>query len=230
MPGWWPRLVPVRLGRAVAVGGVVVVLAGAALATSSSSSGSAGTSSAQLPAAEAAGIASGGPSTGPSVGLVGDSLLFEANPQIQAELADADLRVAAWPGQHVHQLHDEAVDLADQVEVLVLVLGTNNVIDGWGHADTQQVEELLTATATVPCRRWVTITDTAGIPHHDTGAVRANAALLDMVHRHPGLQLVTWDDLIAANPHYLHSDQVHHSEEGRAAFARAIAAGVRTCP
>jgi hypothetical protein len=201
--------------------GVLLALLGVGLAqraTGTHSSTPTGTRQAVAPtgAGATAGAPSGDATDGPvsgTVTAVGDSVLLDAVPYLQADL----------PGVHVtgqvNLQFDDGVQMvaADRAagtlgDVLVVALGTN------GAVTMSQFDAMMQAANGV--KRVVLVN--VNVPR--TWATSVNAVLASGVAGHRGTAvLANWNALSAGHPTWFAPDQVHLEPAGAKAFADLVA-------
>jgi hypothetical protein len=153
-----------------------------------------------------------GPVAGP-VTAVGDSVLLDAMPYLQADLPG--VRVEA----EVNLQFDGGVQMVQQDRsngtlgnVLVVELGTN------GPVTAAELDQMLSAAAGVKRVVFVNLDEPRSWVASD------NAVLAAGVAAHPGLcVLADWDALSSGHPEWFASDQVHLEPVGAKAFADLVA-------
>lgn len=187
-----------------------------------------------------------GPTTGPRLALVGDSLLAqieqEGNDRFVAEGWSASL--SGFTGFSTAESYDTVVKaVATGPRVLVVELGTNDVDRiGAGTLDladfASDVRATIDAAAPVPCLVWVGVETTHGVigstqmsalgPSVDQAIVAA----LTTSGRAPGTTFYAdWATASAGQPELFDAPtDVHHSELGRHAFLDLIDRSIRSCP
>lgn len=158
--------------------------------------------------------------------VVGDSLSFQASPEIQEAAADAgiDIEVDAVPGSSVAQrVADVTAAAARRPDVLVVALGTNDVyyaIPGPRAA----VRRVLAAARPAGCVVWVLVGEVLG-----RSAAPFNRLVMSAAASDDTVDVLRWDRTSAGHDAWIDSDGIHHSVSGRSAFAAAIADGIRSC-
>jgi hypothetical protein len=169
------------------------------------------------PSAARAPVGGGGTRSASAVGgpvtVVGDSVLLDAAPDLEADL----------PGVHVDgQVNLQFADgvqlvAADRAagtlgEVLVVALGTN------GAVSAAEFEAMMQAANGVKRVVFVNV----NVPR--TWAASVNAVLASGVASHPGLAvLADWNALSASHPTWFAPDQVHLEPAGAKALADLVA-------
>lgn len=191
--------------------GLLLALLGVGLVVRATPARSSSSNAARAPVA-AAGTPSASEVSGP-VTVVGDSVLLDAAPDLEADL----------PGVHVNgevnlQFSDGvqlvAADRAAGTlgEVLVVALGTNGAVTAAEFDAMMQaangVKRVVFVNVNVP-RNWAT---------------SVNAVLAAGVASHPGVAvLADWNALSAGHPTWFAADQVHLEPAGARALADLVA-------
>lgn len=182
---------------------------------------------------------------GPRVFVTGDSLVYESEPTLRAELQDRQRAVAtrSFPGTRIGWSADQ---VAGQVgaggaaapDAIVVASGTNNVEGGWTAADRLELKAALGwAWPEGRCVVWIL---PATVRHYgppgakvsvvDAGAVTFVTGLRDALAPRP-VRVADWGSLAAAHPEWYRADGVHHTPAGQAAYADFVAgAAVEHCP
>lgn len=168
---------------------------------------------------------------GPKVGVVGDSLVVQAN---DGGALTAALRTGGFqPYVTAHSSYSTA-NLGTgwggflYPHVLVVAVGTNDTIGAWAGTTTiaraQTNLERYLASVRHDCTVIVGVVETP-FRHMDVYGDdwnRVAAAHADV--------FVNWWATAQAHPEYLTSDQTHHTAAGQAAYRAAIVQGVGQCP
>lgn len=191
--------------------GLLLALLGVGLAVRAAPGHSSSPNPARAPVA-VAGRSPAGEVSGP-VTVVGDSVLLDAAPDLEADL----------PGVHVdggvNLQFSDGVQLvaADRAagtlgEVLVVALGTN------GAVTAAQFDAMIQAANGVKRVVFVNV----NVPR--SWAASVNAVLAAGVASHPGLAvLADWNALSAGHPAWFAPDQVHLEPAGATALANLVA-------
>jgi hypothetical protein len=194
--------------------GLLLALLGVGLAESATARSSAPAGSRQpvAPAGAPAGAATGGPVSG-TVTAIGDSVLLDTVPYLQADLPGIHVagQVNLQFGDGVQAVASErtARTLGD---VLVVALGTN------GAVSAAQFDAMMQAASGVKRVVFVNV----NVPR--TWAASVNAVLASGVASHPGVAvLANWNALSAGHPAWFAPDQVHLEPAGAKAFADLVA-------
>jgi hypothetical protein len=181
----------------------------------------------------------------PRVAVVGDSLVWAAQPQITTNLPArrwavlADGVPGATAGDRVAVAGGYA---AGRPRAVVVALGTNDVLamaegrQSW-EGFRRDVRAMLAATRGVGCVVWVGGSDTSGDfgPGHNLAQMgwAVNWMLAEELARSgrpPGATLLAdWAAVSRRADYYLGPGDVHHSEAGKAAYTQLIADTVGRC-
>lgn len=162
---------------------------------------------------------------------MGDSLMWAASDQLQSLLRPVDVDVRAVPGLTADDaLYELAgVDLA-RTDALVLSVGTNDALHGATSQELAKIDAVGEKAASVPCVRWMTLTETSPNQAFDEAARRVNDELRAIAARHPGtFGLVPWHNDVAANPQWLSGDGIHHTPDGVQRYAVMMADALQSC-
>lgn len=167
----------------------------------------------------------------PVIGALGDSLLAGAEPELRDELGERDLAAHAVVGLRTE---DAGAGLAEVLLTkpagLVVVLGTNNVLDGnLVEADLQAVRSMATAVSERPCVWWVDLTTSTPDAGFNERARQLNAEIEAQAARIDALEVIRWSQAVAAHPEWVALDSVHLTSEGDAALAAMITDSLRVC-
>lgn len=163
----------------------------------------------------------------PDVIVFGDSLSFQATPEIEQQFVDAgkvDGTVVAKPGARIG---DGVEWVADRVgglrepKVIVIALGTNDAVldppefeQQWPEI-TGAVDDLLGEASDAPCVVWVA-PDLAG------GSDQARRIVDHVRTTSPDVRILDWPAIVGATPGVYVDDGVHHTDGGQQRFAEAI--------
>jgi lysophospholipase L1-like esterase len=178
---------------------------------------------------------SSGPTSAPAppalVTGIGDSQLFDAQGELQAQLPLARVELHAVPGLTLEEGHF-GLDLLATLhpEVMGIVLGTNNVRDGSAAEDEGALRDLADRLAAVPCVQWMDLPTSTPDPAFNQGASAFNDLLTTVAGTHPNLRVVAWSAVVEGHENWFQSDRLHLTEEGQAQLATTLAAALRTCP
>ena len=116
-----------------------------------------------------------------------------------------------------------AIEASGGFDVVVIGLGTNDVIDGQVTGDAAfHIDRIIGAAGETPVL-WLTLAETMVAR---AAAVGFNAELRSALDRHPTLALIDFGPEWDQHPEYFASDAVHLSPVGRAAYSDAIAGAV----
>lgn len=170
-----------------------------------------------------------GQGTGPTVGVIGDSLTTQIRPRL---LADRSHRWVVWSrcGATVQTaLDDDAVRSvrAQHPDVVVVALGTNDAgfpapREGSSTGFAARVWRLLDQVAGVRCVTWVSAGQ-IGDRLLQGEMERVNSALHD-----GGVRIVDWDRMVESEPRLL-LDRVHLTTTGADRRTAAISDAVDGC-
>lgn len=159
-----------------------------------------------------------------SLVVVGDSLAVGAAPYLPDALARWSIRTNALGGRTLEEGMDILADQdVDDGDVVAISLFTNN-----NPADVASlVQAVRTSASRARCVVWSTIV-APGVG--GTSFRTANAALRRLdAELGDRMELVRWDEHVAAVPDHLSYDEVHATEPGYRARARLYADAVERC-
>lgn len=173
-----------------------------------------------------------GPEDGLRVTVVGDSITALAGEPLRSDLSEARASLTAVPGYRLGQFDLGPIDDQDP-DVVVIALGTNNVLQGgWDGDDEAELDQLLDD---VGDRRCTLLVDVVGVgdvivadevvEDFDRGARAANRALADAARtRDEGgnpTRIVAWSE-VAPRPGVMSGDGIHPTRDGAEAWARLV--------
>jgi lysophospholipase L1-like esterase len=158
--------------------------------------------------------------------------MWSARFRLAELLKPSTINVDAVPGltsdDATYRLNDIDLTKTDQ---LILSIGTNDALKGAPAESLATIDRIAERVASVPCVRWVALTDSSPNAAYNEAAHRVNEELLALAARHaPNLAVVRWDVEVANHPEWLSSDGIHHSQEGAEQFAELMALELRACP
>lgn len=161
---------------------------------------------------------------------LGDSQLYESLDDLRSKLPGLALDEHAVIGLTTGEGHFGLGPLLDaEPDALVVVLGTNDALDGAFTDDERAaLGELAASAAEAPCTRWLDVPTSTPSPAVNAAAREYNRALLLESIEH-GFQVVQWSFELGGHPEWFREDGVHLSEAGQAALASALAVALETC-
>ncbi len=193
----------------------------------------------------AAVLATAGPAAAAdhTVALLGDSLLGQMAEEVQPQLEAGGWRVVlehvngsgASVGSLVNQPYDwttevARVDQAEDPEVLVIVLGTNDAEPvNAGEPYGPDIDRILAGTD-APRIYWADCSQHTGVQARNDGCALIAGALFDAKGRRPELEVLPFDAEVASDPQHSAGDSVHLSQWGQDAFASLVNRFVGTAP
>ena len=153
-----------------------------------------------------------GPSpAGQGVTVIGDSIMVDAAPYLQASLPG--VTIDAQVGQQLYQVQNAVTQLRAEGAVgnrLIVELGTN------GPFSVSQLETLLNSLG--PSQKVVLVNTRVPQPWQ----AQVNATIADVAQSYPNTVLVDWYDDSAAYPQYFYPDGVHLDPAGAKAYAALL--------
>ena len=175
--------------------------------------------------------------TGRKVFVTGDSLVVDSAGVLSAALILDGHRAAidAVNGTDIGWAADQLeAQLVDAPDVAVVAAGTNTWVGGWDRRDRAAVRRVQALAGEVACTVWVTPATTVWAegtprraPFYDTVVDAIEAAAADT----PDLHVARWARHASWHGAWYQEDGVHHSDLGRAAYARFIRDSVaELCP
>jgi peptidoglycan/LPS O-acetylase OafA/YrhL len=153
----------------------------------------------------------GPPPAGQGVTVIGDSIMVDAAPYLQASLPG--VTIDAQVGQQLYQVQNAVTQLRAEGAVgnrLIVELGTN------GPYSVDQLENLLNSLG--PSQKVVLVN--TRVPQPWQGQV--NATIADVAQTYPNTVLVDWYADSAAYPQYFYPDGVHLDPAGAKAYAALL--------
>jgi peptidoglycan/LPS O-acetylase OafA/YrhL len=153
----------------------------------------------------------GPPPAGQGVTVIGDSIMVDAAPYLQASLPG--VTIDAQVGQQLYQVQNAVAQLRSEGAVgnrLILELGTN------GPFSVSQLETLLNALG--PSQKVVLVNTRVPQPWQ----AQVNATIADVAQTYPNTVLVDWYNDSAAYPQYFYPDGVHLDPAGAKAYAALL--------
>jgi hypothetical protein len=170
------------------------------------------------------------------VGVVGDSLIAQADADVGAhDLRDA-LTTAGFAASLSAQFGASTANLADAALVFdtpgpdidVIALGTNDAHDG--HVATATSMANITRYLDSSSARCTALVDIAVTPawELDVYAPPLDRALRDLAAARDDVVVADWSGAVQAHPEYL-ADAPHHSEAGRAAYRELVVDAAKEC-
>jgi hypothetical protein len=166
----------------------------------------------------------------PLIAAVGDSQLFESLDELRAALPTADLRDHARIGLRTEEGHfglDALMPL--DPEAVVVVLGTNDALDGRISDDELEAQDQLARSlGDTPCVRWVEVVETSPSETVNEAARVVNRRLVENAGRY-GFELVAWAEQVAVHPEWVREDGIHFTPAGQLALAETIATALGPC-
>jgi lysophospholipase L1-like esterase len=165
-----------------------------------------------------------------TVAGLGDSLLFEAEPELRALVPALDVQTHAVPGLTAVEGRIGLGPLLERrPNALVVVLGTNDIRDGnVSPEELAAIEDLADRIDEVPCVRWAEVSTSGTSASVNEAGVRWNRELAAAASAH-GFGLVPWAAAVAVHPEWLVPDGIHHTPEGQAQFARMLLESLNEC-
>jgi hypothetical protein len=180
----------------------------------------------------------GGAADGPTVVIVGDSLVSQGSTAIRSALNGEGWRVS---------LHGEArlatrealprmVGAAVVQPLAVVVVTTaNDAFDMFRGA--QRVDEVLAAfdqalytTRNLNCVVWILLNEHAPFYGFPQWAPWVNLWVAQRAASHANVQLLDWRHEVVNHPSWFQLDRFHHTAAGNVAFAARIVSTVSSCP
>lgn len=175
-------------------------------------------------------------SSGPRVGIAGDSVTAHAKTQVEGAFGGYRRSVMAVPGI---DLADGRADLVAPLastdpDVMVVELGINSALDGWTSADAREIDLIMRDLEDVPCVVW--ITPSALTPsyydHLGPGTIAERiAAMRASVERraagsssrsvsvYRNLHVADFGPVQMSHPQWFMDDHLHMNEAGHNALA-----------
>jgi peptidoglycan/LPS O-acetylase OafA/YrhL len=153
----------------------------------------------------------GPPPAGQGVTVIGDSIMVDAAPYLQASLPG--VTIDAQVGQQLYQVQNAVTQLKAEGAVgnrLILELGTN------GPFSAGQLETLLSSLG--PSQKVVLVNTRVPQPWQ----AQVNDTIADVAQTYPNTVLVDWYDDSAAYPQYFYPDGVHLDPAGAKAYAALL--------
>jgi len=187
-----------------------------------------------------------GPSDGPRVAALGDSLLHQlqhggpthpdSNVALTLSLIDEGWQASVrgengWTIQWVRALSAEAVEQG--AEGIILVTGTNDVSWITSQRDREaarqyvraQIISTLREASSVRCVVWPTIANPSG----RRAARTINETLRAQAERRRNLRVPEWGRMLRVNPQWIGPNGLHLSEDGEAASQGVLLRAMRSC-
>lgn len=180
----------------------------------------------------------GGDPDGPTVAIVGDSLVLQGSNQIRSAVNGRGWRLS---------LHGEGgLDTRDSLprvvgasvvkpRALVMVTTANDAYDMFRGA--QRVDEVIDAldrafagSRELGCVVWVLLNEHAPFYGFPTWAPWVNLWVAQRAASNPNVRLLDWRHQVVNHPTWFQADRFHHTSSGNAAFATALSDTISTCP
>lgn len=170
--------------------------------------------------------------SGSRVAVVGDSITAHAQPQVVAALDGRARAVAGVPSMRMTAALEDRVRpaVATDPDVLVIELGLNDALDGWGSADLPTLEAMLSLLDDARCVVWVTPSALAPsyYDHLGPGTMQARAAafkasLAKRLPKHPNQHLADFSAVQLQHPEWFDADHLHLTAAGHQAYADFVA-------
>lgn len=173
-----------------------------------------------------------GPPGAPKVGVLGDSIVHQAEAQIRARLTvDHRVAVHAFNNAHFNQLRAPAEQMAATgSRALVIAAGSPDVVAAaspdYGFVPIVWIRQLMTAVTDVPCVALVTVKENGvapvATPNWRQGARNINRELRRQAEALANVVLVDWSAIADRHPEWFGSDGLHLTAAGRVGYARAL--------
>jgi hypothetical protein len=180
----------------------------------------------------------GGAPDGPTVVVVGDSLVDFGSDAMKADLEGQGWRVS---------LHGEpSVDTAAvqpritgasaaQPDAVVIISTANDAFELYEGARSvddvaASLDRAFSAVDNLPCQVWMLLDEHAWFYGFPQWAPVVNTLVIYRALHHPNVRLLDWRDQVLYHPDWFQPDLFHHTDSGNAAFASALADTLATCP
>lgn len=180
----------------------------------------------------------GGAPNGPTVVVIGDSLVDFGSASIKPAMHARGWRVSLYgePTMNTataqHRITGAAVA---QPSAAVLVTTANDAFDL--HRGAQSVSEVaatidkaMTSTKALGCVVWVLLNEHAWFYGFPQWAPVVNQMVLEGAARHPNVRILDWRHQVVFHPTWFQSDLFHHTALGNANFASQMTTAVAGCP
>lgn len=167
------------------------------------------------------------------VNMVGDSLLGQSNNAIASTLGTGYQISTAWQhGVPIDDQLDKIGEYSADADVMVLLLGTNDLLDGnWVDRNeaARDISSALEASRPVGCVVWATLQSDLDRPELADRAEQFNSALADAAEGFPQLQIADFAGRINGHPSFNAEDGLHLTNDGAWAMSYAVAEAMDRC-
>jgi hypothetical protein len=180
----------------------------------------------------------GGTADGPTVVVIGDSLVDFGSGAIKPAMQSRGWRVSLYgePTMNTRtaQPRITGASVANPT-VVVLVTTANDAFDLYrGAQSTQEIAATLDAAFTrvdnVTCVVWTLLNEHAWFYGFPQWAPLLNQMVVQRAAAHPNVRLLDWRHEVLNHPDWFEADLFHHTAAGNTAFAARMASTVASCP
>jgi hypothetical protein len=180
----------------------------------------------------------GGTVDGPTVVIVGDSLVEYGSSSIKPAMQSRGWQVSVHGEATLntrsaqHRITGAAVA---NPSAAVLVTIANDAFDLHRGAQTAgevaaTLDQAFTSTDNIGCVVWVLLNEHAWFYGFPQWAPVVNQMVIERAAAHPNVRLLDWRHQVVHHPSWFQTDLFHHTPAGNTAFAAQMAATVATCP